>query len=120
MNDDTKNLILQFVGGNCYKTFASLNYHSLDIYNNSGWSKETYTYGYMPLEAIKNKVIEISTTREFFCGMNLAKAILFYNRKDIFDWLLTEDGVNNKRKKKYMLRVACELAAKEGRIDLLQ
>eukprot|EP00594_Rhizosolenia_setigera_P013102 CAMPEP_0178957628 /NCGR_PEP_ID=MMETSP0789-20121207/11044_1 /TAXON_ID=3005 /ORGANISM="Rhizosolenia setigera, Strain CCMP 1694" /LENGTH=142 /DNA_ID=CAMNT_0020639947 /DNA_START=306 /DNA_END=735 /DNA_ORIENTATION=- len=71
-------------------------------------AKETFLYGYAPLSIIQERF----DTTSFSARIALGKGVVFYDRRDILAWAVEEQN-------KDLLREICEVASKEGRIDLL-
>jgi len=119
LNDDTLTTVLQFVGDKSYKSFGSLDKHCREIYLNAkGMTKQTFVYGYAPLSVIidnANMRIERKTQEEREgCELlhPVGKGVVLYNRRDVLEWAL------QKRNKDVLIGI-CDVAAGEGRIDLL-
>eukprot|EP00594_Rhizosolenia_setigera_P006600 CAMPEP_0178953024 /NCGR_PEP_ID=MMETSP0789-20121207/8183_1 /TAXON_ID=3005 /ORGANISM="Rhizosolenia setigera, Strain CCMP 1694" /LENGTH=220 /DNA_ID=CAMNT_0020634225 /DNA_START=287 /DNA_END=946 /DNA_ORIENTATION=+ len=74
-------------------------------------TKETYLFGYAPLSVIKDKIEKPYHDPELFVR-GVSKGVVFYNRKDVLAWVL-------QRQDKSVLREICEVAAREGKIDVL-
>jgi len=111
--DDTLTTVLEFVGNKSYSTFGGINKHCREIYITSGMTKETYVYGYAPLSAIIDRIEGVDEDNddwEVFEGVG--KGVVLYNRRDVLDWALKER--NND-----LLKEICEVAAEEGRKDIL-
>jgi len=111
LNDDMLGLILEFVGKKSYKSFGSLNYHCQEIYlTTEGTTKETFLYGYAPLAHIQKRYEKPGY------NLSLHKAVgtgvVCYNRRDILEWTF-------EKQKTYLLSGICDVAAEEGRIDVL-
>eukprot|EP00594_Rhizosolenia_setigera_P004061 CAMPEP_0178952854 /NCGR_PEP_ID=MMETSP0789-20121207/8086_1 /TAXON_ID=3005 /ORGANISM="Rhizosolenia setigera, Strain CCMP 1694" /LENGTH=274 /DNA_ID=CAMNT_0020634031 /DNA_START=46 /DNA_END=867 /DNA_ORIENTATION=- len=112
LNDDTLTTVLEFVGGKSYRSFGGVNEHCKEIYIASGMKKETFLYGYGPLSAIQDKIEEGGRFHQNLYEA-VGKGVVFYNRSDVLAWALQER--NN-----YVLREICNLASREGRIDMLE
>jgi len=109
LNDDTLTTVLEFVGDKSYRSFGGVNKHCKEVYITSGMTKETFLYGYAPLSVIQDRYNRTSSRARDA----LSKGIVCFNRKDVLEWVLQEE------KKTCLLISLCRIAAKEGRIDLL-
>eukprot|EP00594_Rhizosolenia_setigera_P014942 CAMPEP_0178967800 /NCGR_PEP_ID=MMETSP0789-20121207/17831_1 /TAXON_ID=3005 /ORGANISM="Rhizosolenia setigera, Strain CCMP 1694" /LENGTH=301 /DNA_ID=CAMNT_0020653521 /DNA_START=30 /DNA_END=935 /DNA_ORIENTATION=+ len=109
LNDDTLTTILEFVGNKSYATYAGINKQCREVYLSSGMTKETFVYGYGPLSVIQNRY---DNNPSYSARVALSKGVLFFNRKDVLGWAFQE-------RKTYLLREICNVAAGEGRLDLL-
>jgi len=109
LNDDSKRLIVQFVGNKSYVTYAGINKHCKEIYlTTEGMTKETFVYGYGTLSVIKDRY-----DNSFSVRVALGKGVVFYNRRDVLDWTLQRQNI-------YSLKGICNVAGEEGRLDLLE
>eukprot|EP00594_Rhizosolenia_setigera_P015229 CAMPEP_0178980314 /NCGR_PEP_ID=MMETSP0789-20121207/26417_1 /TAXON_ID=3005 /ORGANISM="Rhizosolenia setigera, Strain CCMP 1694" /LENGTH=238 /DNA_ID=CAMNT_0020670693 /DNA_START=152 /DNA_END=868 /DNA_ORIENTATION=- len=76
--------------------------------------KETFVYGYAPLSVIQDRVERGEQTDwdlHEAARVALSKGVVFFNRKDAFEWVLGP--------RKDLLNRICDVAAEEGRIDIL-
>eukprot|EP00594_Rhizosolenia_setigera_P019376 CAMPEP_0178957330 /NCGR_PEP_ID=MMETSP0789-20121207/10846_1 /TAXON_ID=3005 /ORGANISM="Rhizosolenia setigera, Strain CCMP 1694" /LENGTH=305 /DNA_ID=CAMNT_0020639551 /DNA_START=424 /DNA_END=1341 /DNA_ORIENTATION=- len=112
LNNDTLGLVLEFVGNKSYRSIGGVNKHCKEIYlNTPGTTKETFLFGYGSLAVI----IDRCRCNRFICRTTqdaVAKGVVFYNRRDVMDWALEEQNTR-------ILEAICNVAGKEGRIDLL-
>jgi len=114
LNDDTLGLILKFVGNKSYRSFGGLNYHCKEIYITTGMAKETFVFGYGPLSVIIDKIGK-GGRRDQNLHERVGKGVVLFHRRDVLDWALYSS-----RKNKYVIKGICNIAAEEGRIDLLE
>lgn len=105
LNNDTLDLVLEFVGKSSYSVFGKLNKRSHEVYLSSGWPKETFLCGYAPLSIFEEGYIRPSYE-------SVGKAVVYYNRGDLLNWAIRE-------KNKKMLWGICEIAAEAGITNVL-
>jgi len=111
LNDDTLTTVLEFLGGKSYRSFGGLTKHCKEVYlNTPGMTKETFLFGYAPLSAIIDK---IERARYGLMRETVGKGVVCFNRRDVFEWALQQQ-------KNSVLENTCDVAGKEGRIDLLE
>jgi len=110
LNDDTLTTVLEFVGDKSYRSFGGVNKHCKEIYLLSGMTKETFLFGYAPLSRIIN---EIEANWDWELIVVVGKGVVLYNRSDVLEWALEERHYG-------VLRGICNVAAGEGRIDILE
>jgi len=110
LNDDTLTTVLEFVGNKSYRSFGGLNKRCKEVYlNTSGMTKETFLYGYAPLSVITDGYDDGTSVE---AREALSKGVIFYNRRDVLSWALEEENED-------VLNRICFVAAREGRIDIL-
>jgi len=118
LNDDTLTTVLEFVGDKCYRSFGGINKRCREVYLSSEMTKETFLYGYAPLSRITDKIeraiedYERAGEFDWKLRKRVGKGVVFYNRWDVLSWALQQ-------RNKYVLNGICNIAAEEGRIDLL-
>eukprot|EP00594_Rhizosolenia_setigera_P007047 CAMPEP_0178952808 /NCGR_PEP_ID=MMETSP0789-20121207/8058_1 /TAXON_ID=3005 /ORGANISM="Rhizosolenia setigera, Strain CCMP 1694" /LENGTH=301 /DNA_ID=CAMNT_0020633975 /DNA_START=104 /DNA_END=1006 /DNA_ORIENTATION=- len=110
LNDDTLTTVLELVGDKSYKSFGGLNKRCKEVYLTSGMTKETFVYGYAPLSVIRDTVTSSYAGRY---ATAWGEGVVFHNRSDVMVWALEE-------RKKMVLRAICDVAAEEGRLDILK
>jgi len=76
-----------------------------------GLTKETYLYGYGPLFLIRQQQF-----RWYNYNQKISKGVLHYNRRDIFEWLLTDQSHDGYDRLKWL----CYDAMKESKLDILR
>jgi len=110
LDDDCLDNVLEFVGKKCYGVFGLINKRCHEMFCLKGLAKETFLFGYASLRFIQHR------RRDWFYDVNVAKGVLQYNRRDIFNWILsdqTNDGYNN-------LKWTCAKAIEASRLDILR
>jgi len=105
LNNDTLNIVLEFVGKSSYSVFGKLTKRSHEVYLSSGWPKETFLCGYAPLSIFEERYIRPSNE-------SVGKAVVYYNRGDLLNWAIRE-------KNKEMLWEICVIATKAGITSVL-
>jgi len=115
LSDDPLTTILEFVGRRSYRSFGGLNKHCREVYlSTKGMTKETFVYGYATLSVIINKIERAIEDDDWdlYLFETVGKGVAFYNRRDVLAWAL-------QREYEYLSRFICYVAAREGRIDIL-
>jgi len=106
LDDDCLGNVLDFVGKKCYSAFGRVNKRCHEMFCLKGFPKVTYIfYGYGPLQLIQQR------SNPFRSSIG----VLQYNRRDIFEWLLTDESDDDYRK----LIILCSEAIEESRLDIL-
>lgn len=119
LNDDTLTTVLEFVGNKSYATYAGINKHCKSIYlSTKGMTKETFLFGYGSLSAIKDKMELAIQHYDWKVFEAVGKGIVYHNRREMLDWVL--EGKNHQGKNIEVVRQICDVAAKDGRLDILK
>jgi len=121
LNDDTLTTVLEFLGNKSYGSFGGTNKHCKEVYLASGKTKKTFLFEYAPLSVIKDRyerAIEKDDDDYYDddddeeLDQRVGKGVVLYNRSDVLVWAVQE-------RKELVLRAICDLAAEEGRLDIL-
>jgi len=111
LDDDCLGNVLEFVGEKCYSVFGRVNKRCHEMFGSKGLPKETYFYGYAPLHLIQQRQRE-----EVGYYSDITKGVLYYNRRDIFEWILADESDEVYSRLDWL----CDDAIIESRLDILR
>lgn len=113
LNDDVLHQILLYTGIKSYVLFGILNKRCREVFLTKKIPKETFFYGCAPMSAIKERLVGKEYDYFSIIHKGLSQAVVYYNRKDVFKWLMREKMIHS-------VVLSCGLAAGLGRINLLK
>lgn len=124
--DDVHDKILDFVGRRSYVVYGILSKRYKQIYlaKKDFCNKETFFYGYAPIQDIMKRLqeefdYETDVWKKWIILLisNKAKGVVYFNRKDLLNWVAQEES---EERPNFLLMDKSILAAASGNTDILE
>lgn len=120
MNDDVLLHILGYIGKRSFIPFGTLNKQCYKVFSLlSKTPKETFFFGYAPLNAIIGEVDKRYHNKHYLRDHSpylIGEAVVNYNRMDVFHWALRQC---HQRRMDELIGI-CLIATISGRADILE